>query len=148
VANDGVFKNASLIVEVRNLIPPEPPQIPNVTLRMMDRGIVDQLLEFQAEADDLSLWILLWSFGDGSNARGSQVRHAYSTPGTYEVILELWLEGSPEPLAAFTTTVIIESPEDQGPSLEGIIALLAVLAVVIYIAGFYGGRRAFGRRKS
>jgi hypothetical protein len=146
VANDGVFKNASLIIEVRNNLPPEPPNIPNVTLRMADRGLVDQPIEFQAEVEDLSPWILVWSFGDGSNARGSLVRHAYSTPGTYEVILELWLEGSPEPLAAFTTTVIIESPEDQGPSLEGIVALLAVLAVVVYIAGFYGGRRAFGRR--
>ena len=146
VADDGVFKNASLVIEVRNTLPPEPPKIPNVTLRLVDRGVVDQLLEFRAEADDLSPWILVWSFGDGSNARGSQVRHAYTDPGTYEVILELWLEGFPEPLAAFTTTVIIESPEDQGPSLEGVIALVAVLAVVIYIAGFYGGRRAFRRR--
>ncbi len=147
LAEDGITKNATVLVEVRNVLPPEPPEIPNVTLRLRERGVVDQPMEFQAEAEDLSPWLLVWSFGDGSNAQGSQVRHAYRSPGRYEVSLELWLEGSSEPTAVFTTTVIIEKSAYEGPSLEGVVALMAVLAVVIYIAGFYGGRRALrGRR--
>jgi PKD repeat protein len=29
--------------------------------------------------------LFLWDFGDGAQARGPLVRHAYARPGTYEV---------------------------------------------------------------
>lgn len=144
-ADDGVNKTASVLVEVRNTVVPEPPEIPNVTLHMRDHGKVDELIKFSAEGDDLSSWLLVWSFGDGSNGQGTSVHHAYSAEGTYEVTLALWLEGHDEPATMFTTTVVIENAVEEGMSLEMIMFLSLVAAGVIYIAGYYGGRRAFGR---
>lgn len=144
-ADDGVNKTASVLIEVRNTVVPEPPEIPNVTIRMRDHGKVDELIKFSAEGDDLSSWLLVWSFGDGSNGQGTSVHHAYNAEGTYQVTLALWLEGHDEPATMFTTTVVIESAVEEGMSLEMIMFLSLVAAGVIYIAGYYGGRRAFGR---
>lgn len=145
IADDGTSKMDNVLVEVRNAVVPNPPEVPNVTIRLTDRGQVDELMEFSAEAEDLSPWILVWSFGDGSNGQGSIVRHAYTEPGTYEVTLELYMEGSEAPSAAFVATVIIESAEREGLSLEAILVIALVATGVIYLAGFYGGRRALGR---
>jgi hypothetical protein len=143
--SDGVSRSEDLLVEIRNTIIPEPPSIPNVTLRISESGIVDELLNFEAEADDLSPWILVWTFGDGSNAQGTQVNHAYSEAGTYHVSLELWLEGSEEPAAVFTATVIIKKASEVGQPIENILVIAVIAAAIIYVAGFYGGRRAFRR---
>jgi hypothetical protein len=143
--DDGYQRGTSLLMEVRNVVVPEPPSIPNVTLHFRESGIVDELLNFKAEAEDLAPWTLVWSFGDGNNARGPLVRHAYREKGSYEVTLELWLEGSEEPAAVFTATVIVKNASEVGPSLENMVLVALVAAGLIYIAGFYGGRRAFRR---
>jgi WD40 repeat protein len=144
-AVDGVWKVDDLLVEVRNAVIPEPPEIPNITLHLRDHGEVDELMKFWAEGEDLTSWLLVWSFGDGSNGQGSSVHHAYSEEGTYTVALALWLEGSDTPVAVYTATVVIETPPDEGMSVEMMILITLVAAGVIYIAGYYGGRRAFGK---
>lgn len=144
--DDGVNKIDSVMVEVRNTVLPEPPAIPNITLHMRDRGQVDELISFSVEGeDDLAVWLLVWSFGDGTNGQGERVRHAYSEEGTYEVTLQLWLEGYDEPTAMFSATIVIETAAEEGMSVEMMIFLSLVAAGVIYIAGYYGGRRAFSR---
>ena len=143
---DDVFKLDSVLVEIRNTVLPEPPAIPNITLHMRDHGDVDELIRFSVEGeDDLSSWLLVWSFGDGSNGQGERVRHAYSEEGTYKVTLELWLEGYDGPAAMFSATIVIETAVEEGMSVEMMILLSLVAAGVIYIAGYYGGRRAFRR---
>jgi hypothetical protein len=148
IASNGIEqtdKFESLVVEIRNAIIPEPPAVPNITLHMRDHGKVDELIQFSAEGEDLSSWLLVWSFGDGSNGQGTLVRHAYREEGTYQVVLELWLEGYDEPAAAFTATVLIESAVEEGMSLEMMILLSLVVAGAIYVMGYYGGKRAFRR---
>ncbi|UCC93416.1 MAG: PKD domain-containing protein [Thermoplasmata archaeon] len=142
---DGVWKVEDILIEVRNQVEPEPPEVPNVTLHLREHGEVDELIRFWAEGDGLSEWLLVWSFGDGSNGQGSSVHHAYSEEGTYTVALALWIEGSPEPAAVYTATVVIEEPPEEGMSVETMIFLSLVIAGAIYIAGYYGGRRAFGK---
>jgi hypothetical protein len=145
--DDGASRETSVLIEVRNAVVPEPSPIPNVTLRLRDSGLVDELISFEAEADDLDSWVLVWSFGDGSNGHGVEVRHAYKSAGTYEVTLELWLEGAKEPSAVFQHTIIVKGADELGPSIENLLLVAVVLSAVIYVAGFYGGRRALGRRR-
>ncbi|EXJ13943.1 PKD domain-containing protein [Imhoffiella purpurea] len=57
-----------------------------------ERGAVDQTLSFDASASadpDGALVEYLWDFGDGSQARGVRVEHAYAAPGRYGVRLEI-----------------------------------------------------------
>lgn len=145
VVDEDVTKVASLLIEVSNTVIPEPPTIPNVTIRLRDHGEVDELISFSAEGEGLSEWLLVWSFGDGAGGQGTRVRHAYGEEGTYEVTLQLWLEGYGEPAATFTATVVIEQAEEEGMSVETMVALSLVVAGVIYLLGYYGGRRAFRR---
>ena len=144
-AEDGVFQVESFLVEVRNIILPEPPQIPNITLRLREKGVVDQLLSFDVEGEGLSSWILVWSFGDGSSGQGEHVSHAYTEEGTYRITLELWLEGEDVPAAKYSATVVVVSDEEEGLSIEAAILLAMVAAGAIYVIGFYGGQRAFRR---
>lgn len=144
--DDNVFKKDSVLIEIRNTVLPEPPAIPNITLHMRDHGQVDELIRFSVEgADDLASWLLVWSFGDGTNGQGERVRHAYSEEGTYRVTLQLWLKGHDEPAAMFSANIVIETAAEEGMSVEMMIFLSLVAAGVIYIAGYYGGRRAFRR---
>ncbi|NIP34524.1 MAG: PKD domain-containing protein, partial [Thermoplasmata archaeon] len=140
-----VVKVESLLIEVRNAVVPEPPTIPNVTIRLRDHGEVDELMRFTAEGENLSSWRLVWSFGDGASGQGDKVHHAYSEEGTYEVTLQLWLEGYDVPAATFSATVVIETPSEEGMSVEMMVLLSLVAAGVIYLLGYYGGRRAFSR---
>lgn len=144
-AEDGVYKVESLLVEIRNAVVPEPPKVPNITMHLRDSGMVDQLIEFEVEGDNLTSWIVIWSFGDGSNGQGLQVLHAYREEGRYEVTMGLWLEGEDRPAAQFTATIVIESGEEDGLSLEAVMLLSLMAAGAIYVVGFYGGRRAFRR---
>ncbi len=145
VVDEEVTKVESILIEVRNAPVIEPPIIPNVTIRLRDRGEVDELISFSAEGDDFTEWLLVWSFGDGASGQGARVRHAYGEEGTYQVTLQLWIEGSKEPAATFTATVVIEHAEEEGMSVETMVALSLVVAGVIYLLGYYGGRRAFRR---
>jgi hypothetical protein len=142
---DGEERTKDVLIEVRNTEVPMPPEVPNITLHLREHGKVDELIKFWVEGDDLSSWLLVWSFGDGSNGQGTTVRHAYSDEGTYTVALTLWLEGYDEPAAVFEATVVIETPEEDGMSIEMMVFLSVVAAGAVYIAGYYGGRRAFGR---
>ncbi len=142
---NGTTKIESVLVEVRNTVIPEPPAVPNITLNMRDHGRVDELISFSAEGEDLSSWLLVWSFGDGSGGQGTMVRHSYSEKGTYQVTLELWLEGYEDPAAVFTATLVIEEEPAAAMSVESLVAVTLVVAGVIYVAGYYGGRRAFKR---
>ncbi len=142
---DMVDKVESLLVEVRNHILPEPPQIPNITLRLREKGVVDQLLSFDVDGEGLSSWILVWSFGDGSSGQGEHVSHAYTEEGTYQITLELWLEGEDAPAVIYSATVVVDIEEEEGLSVEAIILLSMVAAGAIYVIGFYGGQRAFRR---
>ena len=141
----GTHKVASVLVEVRNTVIPEPPAVPNITLNMRDHGRVDELISFSADGEDLSSWLLVWRFGDGSGGQGTMVRHAYTEEGTYQVTLELWLEGYDVPAAVFTATLVIEEEPASAMSVESMVAVTLVVAGVIYVAGYYGGRRAFRR---
>jgi PKD repeat protein len=142
-AEDGVWKVEDILIEVRNTVVPEPPEIPNITLHLREHGQVDELIKFWAEGEGLSSWMLVWSFGDGTNGQGTSVHHAYSEEGTYTVALALWIEGSEEPSAVYTATVVIETPPEESLSIESMMLITLVTAGVIYIAGYYGGRRAF-----
>ena len=140
-----VNKMESLLVEIRNAVVPQPPEIPNITMHLRDSGVVDELLEFQVEGENLTSWIVIWSFGDGSNGQGTQVVHAYKEEGRYEITMGLWLEGEDRPATQFTATIVIESGEEEGLSLEAVMVLSLIAAGAIYVIGFYGGRRAFRR---
>ncbi|MCK5252772.1 MAG: hypothetical protein KAQ96_07470, partial [Thermoplasmata archaeon] len=70
---------------------------------------------------------------------------AYTEEGTYQITLELWLEGEDAPAVMYSATVVVESEEEEGLSLETIILLSMVAAGAIYVIGFYGGQRAFRR---
>jgi len=142
---ESVVRIESLLVEVRNIIIPEPPLVPNITLRLRERGVVDQLLSFDVDGDGLSTWILVWSFGDGNSGQGEHVSHAYSEEGTYQITLELWFEGEGVPAAIYSATVVVVSDEEEGLSIEAVILLSMVAAGAIYVIGFYGGQRAFRR---
>lgn len=144
-AEDGVFRVESFLVEVRNIILPEPPLVPNITLRLREQGTVDQLLSFAVDGEGLSSWILVWSFGDGSSGQGEHVSHAYNEEGTYQITLELWFEGNDAPAAIYSATVVVISDEEDGLSIEAIILLSMMVAGAIYVIGFYGGQRAFRR---
>ncbi len=144
-AEDTVVKVESFLVEVRNIILPEPPQIPNITLHLREKGVVDQLLSFDVDGEGLSSWVLVWSFGDGSSGQGEHVSHAYTEEGTYQITLELWLEGEDAPAMIYSATVVVDSDEEEGLSLEAVILLSMVAAGAIYVIGFYGGHRAFRR---
>lgn len=141
----GTSRVGSVLVEVRNTVVPEPPGVPNITLNMRDHGRVHELISFSADGEDLSSWLLVWRFGDGSGGQGTMVRHAYSEEGIYQVTLELWLEGYDEPAAVFTTTLVIEDEPSAPMSVETLVAVTLVVAGTIYVAGYYGGRRAFRR---
>lgn len=143
----GVSREATQFIEVRNEPPPAPPVAPNVTIRMRDRGLVDEPISFEAGGVDGSVWRVVWSFGDGSHSQGTGVHHAYNRPGVYEVTLELWHEDSEEPVAAFKATIEIEESDDLGPSLNTLLPFAALFAVLIYMIGYYGGRRAMARRR-
>jgi hypothetical protein len=145
VVDEDVTKVESVLIEVRNVPIPEPPSIPNVTLHLRDHGEVDELISFSAEGGNLTDWLLVWSFGDGAGGQGDMVRHAYGEEGTYQVTLELWIEGYGEPAATFTATVVIEQAVEEGMSIEAMVALSLVVAGLIYLLGYYGGRRAFRR---
>ncbi len=145
-AEDGVHREESIFVEVSNELPP-PPVVPNITLRMEDRGLVGEPVHFEAEGDGLEEWVLVWSFGDGAHAQGQGVFHAYREPGQYDVTLGFWYPNGTGPVAEFTAQVIIERASDRGPTLEMLIPLACGVAVLIYLAGYYGGSRALRRRR-
>ena len=144
-AEDSVFRVESFLVEVRNIVIPEPPEIPNITLRLRERGVVDQLLSFDVDGDGLSSWILVWSFGDGSSGQGEHVNHAYTEEGTYQITLELWFEGGAFPRRYTRPRWSWSADEEEGLSIEAVILLSMVAAGAIYVIGFYGGQRAFRR---
>jgi hypothetical protein len=138
-------KVVSIVVEVRNVVIDPPPMVPNITMHLREHGQVDEIIRFSAEGDNLTSWLLVWSFGDGTSGQGERVHHAYKEQGTYQVTLEMWREGEDQPSAVFTATVMIDSPSEEGMSLEMIILLSMVIGGVIYVAGYYGGRHAFRR---
>jgi hypothetical protein len=144
-ALEDVSKVESLLIEIRNVEVPLPPEIPNITLHMRDRGAVNELISFSADGENLTQWLLVWSFGDGSNGQGESVHHSYNEEGSYQVTLELWLEGDEKPSAVYTATMVIETAPEDGMSPEMMILLIMLVAGIIYIAGYYGGRRAFRR---
>src|SRR5207245_9530528 len=51
-----------------------------------------------------------WNFGDGSNGAGASVSHAYSTAGTFTVILTVKDGGIPQQTATSQQSVTITSP--------------------------------------
>ena len=141
-AGDGTTKTLASLFEVRNAITPPAPQVPNVTLRLRERGVVDELIRFEAMGVDPSQWVVVWTFGDGARSEGADVVHAYDSAGRYEVALLLYQPGSDVAVASFSATVIIERSSYTGPSLEGLAVIATVVAVGIYLVGFYVGRLA------
>ena len=142
IAEDGATKTVDSIFEVRNAVAPPPPMVPNVTLRLRERGVVDEPIRFEAMGVDPSQWEVVWTFGDGARSEGLDVLHAYDDAGRYEVALLLYQPGSDVPVASFRATVIIERTAYAGTSLEGLAVIATVVAVGIYLVGFYAGRLA------
>jgi hypothetical protein len=141
-AGDGTTKTLESLFDVRNAVTPPTPQVPNVTLRLRERGVVDELIRFEAMGVDPSQWVVVWVFGDGSRSAGADVVHAYDDAGSYEVAVLLYQPGSDVPSASFSATVIIQRSSYTGPSLEGLAVIAIVAAVGIYLVGFYVGRLA------
>jgi hypothetical protein len=141
-ALDGTTKSLSSLFEVRNAVAPPAPPVPNVTLRLRERGVVDEPIRFEAMGIDPSQWEVVWTFGDGARSAGLDVLHAYDDAGSYEVDLLIYQPGSDVPVASYRATVIIERSSYTGPSLEGLAVIATVVAVGIYLVGFYVGRLA------
>jgi PKD repeat protein len=58
-----------------------------------------------------------WTFGDGSNSSGAKVYHAYSTAGSYNVVLTTRDSSLSQQMATSQQTVSVTSPPPPPPSL-------------------------------
>jgi penicillin-binding protein 1A len=69
--------------------------------------LVDQLVTFDASASTTEGTILLylWEFGDGTEAEGVKVTHAYVEPGTYDVVL--WVTDSNDQTSSVSKQLIV-----------------------------------------
>ena len=143
--SDGATGEANAVFEVRNGPDAPPlPEIPNVTIRLTGRAAIDEVVMFEAQGVDPSVWEVVWAFGDGSRSEGLQAYHAYGEEGTYQVAVILYRAGEDYPAASFTASLVVVDAAADGMSLEAL-AVIGVLAVTgIYLLGFYAGRR-FGR---
>jgi hypothetical protein len=75
-------------------------------------------IEFRAETRRaVEALLFLWDFGDGAQAQGPLVRHAYARPGTYEVRLVASGAGSRQ---AAAITIEVLPAEEQRPSGKGL----------------------------
>ena len=70
-----------------------------------------QTITFTASASDGTVpYTFNWSLGDGSTGTGSSVTHAYSSAGTYNVILTVKDNSSPKQTATSQQTISVNSP--------------------------------------
>jgi len=75
-----------------------PTAAPSVTMHTPDTAKAGKNVQFSAEADPAGVPVLAyrWDFGDGTNAEGTGVRHAYTHPGEFTVrLLVNCLDGVP-----------------------------------------------------
>lgn len=69
---------------------------------------VNQPVSFDAatSSDDGSIATYLWEFGDGSDAEGSTVTHAFVNPGTFEVTL--WVTDDEGQTSSVTHEIVVQ----------------------------------------
>lgn len=71
---------------INSQIAPEPPA---VTLKAPESANVGVAVDFQAESSGEPVLSFRWDFGDGVTQEESQVQHAYTEPGIYNVVLKV-----------------------------------------------------------
>jgi PKD repeat protein len=81
--SDAAGNEATDLVTV-TVVDTTPPTVPDLSNRTVDE---DTPVAFAANATDAGTLGYEWAFGDGTNATGSAVSHAYPQPGTYRVRL-------------------------------------------------------------
>ncbi len=69
---------------------------------------VGQAVAFDASSstDDGEIVAYLWEFGDGSQAEGKNVSHAYENPGTYEITL--WVTDDADQTSSVTREITVQ----------------------------------------
>ncbi|SMD27517.1 PKD repeat-containing protein [Kibdelosporangium aridum] len=94
-----------------------PPATPTVaiTITPRDRGLVGDEFDLTASTPAVGIATARWTFGDGSEATGTTVRHRWDRPGNFSVsVATTLITGQTVPVA--TRTVAIE-PRDAPPRI-------------------------------
>jgi PKD repeat protein len=78
-----------------------------------------------------------WDFGDGANASGAVVRHAFRRPGTYAVRLTVSDRNGAESAATITVTVLpsaaVSGPDTLWTGAAWAAGMLAAIAVLLLL---------------
>ncbi|MBP2321583.1 PKD repeat protein [Kibdelosporangium banguiense] len=88
--------------------PPVRPMTTAIVIKPRDRGLVGEELELSVVSPGgYGISAARWTFGDGSEASGTTVRHRWDRPGEFPVNVAATFEtGQPAPVS--TATVVIE----------------------------------------
>ncbi|WP_439381910.1 PKD domain-containing protein [Amycolatopsis lexingtonensis] len=88
---------------------PRPTSPVSISVSPRDHGVVGEEFEFVAVAAGSSgITGARWTFGDGSGATGSAVRHRWNRPGSYPVSVTARLRQGQ--VSTATTRVVVEDP--------------------------------------
>jgi PKD repeat protein len=95
-----------------SVLPPKP-VIVDVVYSPKD-GPAPLTVKFDAKTEDATQWV--WEFGDGTKGEGQSLSHSYSTPGLYNLKLELKGPGGPgESARTIILAVGTPTPTPPGP---------------------------------
>src|SRR5256712_3135338 len=104
----GQTANSAQTVTVSN--PPPQPLTTSFSYAPTSPVIGQQVTFTASPSGGTAPYSISWSFGDGSFGSGSTVTHAYSSAGTYNVILVVSDGGSPQQTANSQKSITVSNP--------------------------------------
>jgi len=110
---------------------------PVAVINAPNEGLVGDVFYLDAgdSSDNLGIVEYEWSLGDGETATGVIAQHYYSATGEYAITLRVVDASGQEDSATHSITIIEEEIDE--PVTESNQLLLAVLIILLGVAGFY-----------
>ncbi len=115
VAENGLRSSDNLVVRIDDALLPSDAPVAKITAP--NQGQTNQPVTFDASQSTSShpLVSWQWNFGDGTNANGPSVPHAYSAPGSYNVTLTVTDDQGQVNSANQVITISDPPPPSQPP---------------------------------
>src|SRR5205807_7157385 len=107
---DAAGQTASSTQTVTVSSPPPPTLIASFTYTPTSPLVGQQVTFVASVSGGTAPYSFSWSFGDGSIGSGSTVTHAYSSAGTFSVILVVSDSGSPQQTSSSQSSITVSSP--------------------------------------